>query len=55
MSENAIFLIFGILLTIAFFGLVAILCRIFEFFFPHQAERIMTWLNIPTDEEWEEP
>lgn len=55
MSENAIFLIFGILFIIAFFGLVAILCGIFEFFFPHQAERIMTWLNIPTDEEWEEP
>lgn len=55
MSENAILLIFGILFIIAFFGLAVILCRIFEFFFPHQAEKIMNWLNIPTDEEWEEP
>lgn len=54
MTENTILLIFGILLTTTFFGLVAIIYRIFEFFFPRQAEKIMTWLNIPTNEEWEE-
>ena len=55
MSENAIFLIFGILLTIAFFGLVAILCGICEIFFPTQIEQLMIWLDIPINEEWEEP
>jgi hypothetical protein len=55
MSENAILLIFGILFIMAFFGLAAILCGIFEIFFPTQFERLMVWLDIPIDEEWEEP
>ena len=55
MSENAILLIFGILFILAFFGLAAILCGICEIFFPTQTEQLMIWLDIPIDEEWEEP
>jgi hypothetical protein len=55
MSENAILLIFGIYFIMAFFGLAAILCGIFEIFFPTQFERFMNWLDIPIDEEWGEP
>lgn len=51
MSENAILLIFGILFTIAFFGLAAILCRVCEIFFPTQIERLMIWLDIPINKE----
>jgi hypothetical protein len=55
MSENVILLIFGILCIVAFFGLAAILCRICEIFFPTQTERLMIWLDIPIDKEWEKP
>ena len=55
MSENAILLILGILFTIAFLGLAAILCKVCEIFFPTQIEQLMNWLDIPIDEEWEEP
>lgn len=55
MSENAILLIFGILFIMAFFGLAAILCGICEIFFSTQIERLMIWLDIPINEEWEEP
>ena len=55
MTENAILLIFGILFIMAFFGLAAILCGVCEIFFPTQIERFMTWLDIPINEEWEEP
>lgn len=54
MSENIILLIFGILFIIAFFGLAAILCGVCEIFFPTQIERLMIWLDISTNEEWEE-
>ena len=55
MSENIILLIFGTLFIMAFLGLAAILCGVCEIFFPTQIERLMNWLDIPTDEEWEEP
>lgn len=55
MSENVIFLIFGILFIIAFFGLAAILCEVCEICFLIQIERLMIWLDIPINEEWEEP
>lgn len=55
MSENAILLIFGILCIVAFFSLAAILGELCEIFFPTQIERLMIWLDIPIDEEWEEP
>lgn len=55
MTENTIFLIFGIIFIMAFFGLAAILCEICEIFFPTQIERLMIWLDIPINEEWEEP
>lgn len=55
MSENAILLILGILFIMAFLGLAAILCKVCEIFFSTQIERLMNWLDIPTDEEWEEP
>ena len=55
MTENAILLIFGILFIMAFFGLAAILCGVCEIFFPTQIERLMIWLDISTNEEWEEP
>lgn len=54
MTENAILLIFGILSIMAFFGLAAILCGVCEIFFPTQIERLMIWLDISTNEEWEE-
>ena len=55
MTENAILLIFGILFIMAFFGLAAILCGVCEISFPIQIERLMIWLDIPINEEWEEP
>lgn len=55
MSENIILLIFGTLSTMAFFGLAAILCGVCEICFPIQIERLMNWLDIPINEEWEEP
>ena len=55
MTENAILLIFGILFIMAFFSLAAILCRVCEIFFPIQIEQLMIWLDISTNEEWEEP
>ena len=54
MSENVILLIFGILFIMAFFGLAATICEVCEMFFPTQIERLMNWLNIPINEEWEE-
>lgn len=51
MSENAILLIFGILFIIAFFGLAAIICEVCEIFFPTQIERLINWLDIPTNRE----
>lgn len=55
MTENAILLILGTLFIMAFLGLAAILCGVCEKFFPTQIERLMIWLDIPIDEEWEEP
>ena len=55
MSENAILLILGTLFIMAFLGLAAIICKVCEIFFPTQIERLMIWLDIPIDEEWEEP
>lgn len=55
MSENAILLIFGILFIMAFFGLAAVLSEVCENLFPTQIERLMIWLDIPIDKEWEEP
>ena len=55
MSENAILLILGTLFIMAFLGLAAIICKVCEIFFPTQIERLMIWLDIPTNEEWEEP
>lgn len=55
MSENAILLIFGALFIMVFLGLAAIICKVCEIFFPTQIERLMIWLDIPINEEWEEP
>ncbi|MDD7752935.1 MAG: hypothetical protein PUJ51_00255 [Clostridiales bacterium] len=55
MTENAILLILGTLFIMAFLGLAAIICKVCEIFFPTQIERLMIWLDIPINEEWEEP
>lgn len=55
MSENAILLILGTLFIVAFFGLATILCGVCEICFPIQIERLINWLDIPINEEWEEP
>lgn len=56
MTENAIFLIFGILLILAFVGLAAITSCVVEFLFPTQIEKLEEKLDIPTDDwdEWDE-
>ena len=55
MTENAILLILGTLFIMAFLGLAAIIYKVCEIFFPTQIERLMIWLDIPINEEWEEP
>ncbi len=56
MTENAILLIFGILLILAFVGLAAIVSCTVEFLFPTQIEKLEEKLDIPTDDwdEWDE-
>lgn len=53
MTENAILLIFGILLILTFFGLAAITSCVVEFLFPTQIEKLEEKLDIPTDD-WDE-
>lgn len=56
MSENAILLIFGILFLIGSFCFSAIVCMIYEALFPKHIDKIMDWLDVPTDnwDEWDD-
>lgn len=53
MTENFILLICGIFFIMFFFGIAAILETVVEFLFPEQLNKLMIWLDIPTDD-WEE-